>query len=167
MARLVEQDIAYAETAPYRVDGSAEFEARPAEVWAVILDYPAWPRWFSGVTSCRSTSDPSTGVGSTRRVSLVGPGSKIDERFIAWDEDERWAFTATDATPALWRSLVERILIEDLGNGRCRVTYRMAFEPSWWMRPLAGVFRKAMEGNLARATTALGVEVAGRRGPEG
>lgn len=163
MAQLIEQDVAYAETAPFRADGVATFRATPEEVWAVILDYPAWPRWFAGVTSCRATSDPSTGVGSTRRVSLVGPGSKIDERFIAWDDGERWAFTATDATPGLWRCLVERILIEDLGDGRCQVTYRMAFEPSWWMRPVAGPFRKAMERNLAKATAALGDEVARRR----
>ncbi len=163
MGKLVEQEIGFAETAPFRAEGSATFEATPAEVWAVVLDYPSWPRWFEGVKSCVATSDPAVGIGSTRRVALPIPGSKVDERFIAWDEGERWAFTGTDATPGLFRALVERLLIEDLGDGRCRTTYRMAFEPSWWLRPLAGGLRKGTDKALAKAMEGLGREVAARR----
>lgn len=162
MGRMAAQEIEFAETAPVQAEGSAMLAASPAEVWAVLLDYEAWPTWFSGVRSCRATSEPATGVGSTRVVSLGG-GATVEERFIAWDEGERWAFTGIEMKPRALRSLVERVTIEDLGPNRTRVTYRMAFDPAPAIKPLALLARPLISRTLAKAMRALAREVAARR----
>lgn len=155
MAELVAQDVDFAETAPVRAEGRAVVSGTPAEVWAVLLDYPGWSSWFGGVNHARATSDPATGVGSTREVVLPG-GVTFQERFIAWEEEALWSFTATAMTPvAAFRSLVERVTIVELEPGRTRVTYRMAFDPKPLLAPVAPLLAKAISGNLTKAMRAL------------
>lgn len=162
MAKLTPQQIEFAETAPFRAEGTALVMGSPTEVWAVLADNGSWPSWFAGVKSCRATSDPGTGVGSTREVVLAG-GSRFQERFIAWEEDALWSFTATDMKPAAFRSLVERVTIVESGPGRTRITYRMAFEPKPALRPLAPLLAKVLSRNLTKAMERLGREVVGRQ----
>lgn len=162
MPEMRPEEIAFADTAPVQATGTAEIDARPDEVWAVVLDSRSWPAWFPTVRTCRPTSEPSTGVGSTREVVLTG-GSRFQERFIAWEDERLWAFTATEMKPGGFRSLVERLTIDDLGSGRCRVTYRMGFEPYPVLRPLAPVLRVGISRVLAKAMQNLGRQVAARR----
>ncbi|MCU1499747.1 MAG: polyketide cyclase [Acidimicrobiales bacterium] len=162
MATMTPQEIAFADSAPVQAAGSAEMVARPDEVWAVLLDYPAWPAWFPTVKRCRATSEPPTGVGSTREVVLWG-GSRFQERFIAWEDGRLWAFTATEMKPGGLRSLVERVTIEELEAGRCRVTYRMAFDPYPALKPLAPLLRVGISRVLTKAMCRLGDQVAERR----
>lgn len=162
MAELTPQDLGFAETAPVRVDGTAVLDVTPAEVWAVIVDYRRWPQWFPNVKTCVATSDPPTGVGSTRRVTLPG-GASIDERFIAWEPEELWAFTAETARPPVFRSLVERITITEIEPGRTSVAYRMAFDPHPVLKPAGPLLRVAIGKNLTRAMHALGEEIGRRR----
>ncbi|MEZ5177187.1 MAG: SRPBCC family protein [Acidimicrobiales bacterium] len=163
MANLLPREVDFAETAPVRIEGSATLAATPAEVWAVLLDYDAWPRWFRGVHSCHATSDPPTGVGSTRRVGLAKGRSTVDERFVAWEDERLWAFTATAMSPALFRSLVERATIEPGADGRTTVTYRMAFDPKPALRPALPLLRSGVRRNLEAAMVELGREVQRRR----
>lgn len=72
MASLETRDIDFAETAPQHAEQTVVIDAAPAEVWAVIVDNERWPEWFPNVKSCTSTSDPATGIGSTRAVRLPG-----------------------------------------------------------------------------------------------
>lgn len=162
MATMTPQEIGFADTAPVQITGSAEIDARPDEVWAVLLDYPAWPRWFPSVKRCAATSEPATGVGSTREVVVAG-GSRFQERFIAWEDDRLWAFTGTEMSPGGFRGLVERVTIDDLGGGRCRVTYRMAIDPHPALKPLAPLLRAGVGRVLTRAMVSLGRQVAERR----
>lgn len=162
MAKLTPQEIEFAETAPFRAEGTALVGGSPTEVWAVLADHESWPTWFAGVRACRATSEAGTGVGSTREVILVG-GSKFQDRFIAWDEGSLWSFTATEMKPAAFRSLVERVTIVESGPGRTRITYRMAFDPKPAFRPLAPLLVKVLGRNLTKALEHLGREVVERR----
>lgn len=164
VAQLVACEIDFADTAPVVAEGAAVVVGTPAEVWAVLVDHERWPAWFAGVKACRTTSEPATGIGSTRQVVLEG-GARFEERFIAWDEGERWAFTATEMRPAAFRSLVERVTIAELAPRRTRVTYRMAFDPKPWLKPAAPVLAKAISANLAKAMRSLSGEVVKRRDP--
>ena len=137
-------------------------DGSPAEVWAVLVDHERWPRWFKGVKSCRADSDPAVGVGATRIVTLQG-GTRFNERFIAWEEGSLWAFTATAIRPGLMNGLVERCTIAEVGNGRTRVTYRMAFEPATALRPLVPVLRRVLPGRLEAGMKGLAREVQTRR----
>ena len=134
----------------------------PAEVWAVLLDYPGWTRWFPKVLSCEATSDPATGIGSTRVVTLPGK-ARVEERFIGWDEPHLWAFTATDG-PAMFGGLVERVTIEALDERRTEVAYRMALDPRGLLKPVFRFVRGSFEKNLATALRNLDAEVARLRG---
>lgn len=138
MAQLVPQEIEFADTAPVTAEGAAVVTGTPEEVWAVLADHQGWPSWFAGVKSC-------------------------EERFVAWDRAKRWAFTVTDMRPAAVRSLVERITIAELAPGRTRVTYRMAFDPKPWLKPVAPLLARAMSANLTKAMVSLGRQVVERR----
>lgn len=162
MATLVPQPIEFADTAPITIERAAEVAGSRAEVWTVLCDHERWPEWFGpSLSSVRSTSDPASGVGSTREVRLRG-GLTFQERFIAWDEPERWAFTGTEG-PLPFRSLVERITLVELDPLCTQVTYRMAIDP----RPGFGALLKLAQGgigkNLAEALGHLDGAVAVRR----
>ncbi len=162
MGTLEPQDLDFAESAPVIAEHVAVVDGTAAEVWAAILDYPGWTGWFPGVKGCEPTSDPSTGIGSTRRVTLGG-GVVVDERFIAWDEGERWAFTALTGPPGFGK-LVERVTLRQLGPRLTEVTYRMAIGPKpTALTPMFKLLRPVIEKNLRVALRNLnGVVVAAR-----
>ena len=165
MASLSPREIDFADAAPVRIDGSATLDATPAEVWAVLLDYEAWPRWFRGLHTCRATSEPATGVGSTRTVTLAKGRSVVEERFIAWEDERLWAFTATSMSPAMFRSLVERVTIDPVDESSTTVTYRMALDPKPVLRPMVPLLKAGVSRNLSAALVGLGREVVRRRPP--
>ncbi len=43
MAKLTPQEIQFAETAPFRAEGTALVMGSPTEVWAVLADNESWP----------------------------------------------------------------------------------------------------------------------------
>lgn len=154
---LTEQDLSYVDRSPARAEATVDVDAPPAAVWAVLVDHRQWPDWFGpALVSCEPTSVEEEGVGATRVVRLRG-GAAIAERFIAWDEDELWAFTGTAAKPKMFAALVEQAHLEPLPGDRTRITYTMAFEPNGLLRlggPLLsrGISRslKSALKNLAR-----------------
>jgi uncharacterized protein YndB with AHSA1/START domain len=163
MATIAPQTIDFADTAPVWVEGTAVAEATPEQVWQVLVDYPSWPSWFGGgVTSVKATSDPATGVGSTREV-LLGKGKplRFHERFIAWDEGKRWSFTAIEG-PGVIAGLVERCLIEPISPTRTRVTYRMAFAPKAALKPFVPVLKPGIRRALTKGMEGLAAEAQAR-----
>ena len=132
------------------------------EVWDAIVDYPRWAAWFPQIARCHATSEPSTGLGSTRDVRLKGGGGTIGERFIAWDEPRVWAFTATSGPP-VFTSIVERVTIERVGDDRASVTYRMALAPRRALLPVLRLAKGRLASVLATALANLDGEVARRR----
>lgn len=161
MALLEQQEIGFADTAPVIAEAVGVIDGTAEEVWAVLVDHERWPRWFTDVKHCEPTSDPGSGVGSTRRVTLAG-GATVDERFIAWDEPEVWAFTGTDAPP-VFRSLVERVTIVRLGPRLTEVTYRMAIGPAKGTGLFVKAARPMVQKRLKAALRNLNAEVTDRR----
>jgi len=161
MAATVPKDLDFADDAPVIAERVGVVSATPKEVWDVLCDHESWVRWFPKVKGCVATSDPGSGVGSTRDVTLPG-GITISERFIAWEEPRVWAFTAT-ALPAPVESLVECITLRPLDDNRTEVTYRMAFGPRRPFTPLMKLASGSMGKNLEQALRQLEVEVASRR----
>lgn len=160
MGTLIPEDLSFADSAPVVAEHTATIDGTPEEVWAAVLDYERWPTWFPGVKSCRATSDPATGVGSTRRVAI--PGSTVDERFIAWEDERLWAFTALNGPPGFER-LVERITLEQLGPRLTQITYRMAIGPRRGYSTVLKLARGRLEKNLQVALRNLNAEVARNR----
>ncbi|WP_426574860.1 SRPBCC family protein [Aquihabitans sp. McL0605] len=161
MATFIPETIDFAETAPVIAEAVGLVSGTPQEVWTSILDYPRWTQWMGSLKDCRATSEPATGIGSTRQVTLTG-GLKFQERFIAWDEPNVWAFTGTEGPP-IFERLVERITIREVSPGRSQVTYRMAMKPRRGLTPVLKVARKGIEKNLAASLAALDGVVAADR----
>ena len=158
-----ERDLSFADTAPIRIEAATTVAATREQVWQVLVDHRGWPSWFGpSLVSCEPTSTPEHGVGSTRTVRLRG-GASVDERFIAWDEPELWAFTGLTGPP-VWKALVERATLVPVDGGT-QVTYRMAIEPArgcgWLVNLMGGGVRKA----VGQALENLGPEIARRRAP--
>lgn len=120
-------DASFLDTAPWRFDNAIEIDAAPARIFAALEDGPSWPRWFHAMHKVVMTSPEPYGVGTTRTVSLAA--ATVDEQFFAWEQDRRFSFCATRTTAPLAHAMAEDYLLEDLGEGRTRFTYRVALEP--------------------------------------
>ena len=160
MAKLAPQPIEFADTAPVVAKAVGVIDGTIQEVWDAIVDYERWPAWFTQLTDCHATSDPPTGVGSTREVTIAGR-VRVAEQFIAWEEPNVWAFTVTDA-PGVVSSLVERVDIKVLGPKLTEITYRMAFAPKG-PAFLGRLVAPQLERNLRGALRNLNAEVVRRR----
>lgn len=161
MATYLPQGIQFADTAPVQIEAVGVVDGTRQEVWDTLLDYPGWTSWFSSLKRCEPTSEPATGVGSTRQVVISG-GATFDEEFIAWDEPEVWAFTGT-AGPPFFRSLVERVTLKELGPQLTEVTYRMAIDPRPGFGPLVKLAKGGVAKNLRVALRELNGAVARNR----
>ncbi len=135
-------------TAPVVITATREVPAGAGAVFAVVVDHEHWPEWFPRVQRVQLTGQ-ATGVGGQRRVSVGGV--TLDEVFIGWEPDRLFAFTVTDTSRRLVKSMAESVRIEPLGDDRCRVTYTQAIEPTGWTRPLIAIARPQVRKALAGA----------------
>lgn len=143
-----------------------DFESRHRFVNVVEIDAPAskvfplltgerFTEWLPDLLSWEWTSPAPRGVGSTRIVRLRSLAVK--ERILAWDEGRRFAFAIEAISVPLVRRMTEDMVLEPLGDARCRFRYTVQYAPSPLMRlvhpiarPIFGrMFRRAAE-NVAR-----------------
>ena len=145
MADLVLRTIDWMPTAPVVVEASREMPVSAAAAFAVVADHERWPEWFTSLKRVEVTGAP-TGVGGRRRVHLRGV--QVDEVFIGWETDRLFAFTLTQTSRPMARSLVEAVRVEPLG----------------WMKPLFAVARRPVRRMLTRALEGLERAAASRPG---
>ncbi len=116
-------------------------DASPAEVMAVIADFPAYPDWAKGV----KTSDVvSSGTGGrAERVFFVLDAAPIkDEYTLAYDWDEDRQVTWTLVEGKMLRALDGAYVLRELDTGSTEVTYRLALDVSI---PLIGMLKRKGE----------------------
>jgi len=112
MAKTEPQQIGFADSAPFQVSYTQELPPIPTPVDAVFEVFKdnrggvKWLGWF--VTSVEPTSDPEHGVGSTREVTFLYGLGKLKERYIGWEDQKLWPFTATSFRPGVFSKFVER-----------------------------------------------------------
>ena len=122
---------------PFRINGTAEIEASPAEVWQRILPRPGYP--YHGPTIARIEAVPGTEdevilrlddrvandqmSGFRVRIEEEIPGRKVA---LSYPEAQKLPLFGKDVVRSETR-------IEQMGQGRCRVTfteYLRGFRPS-------------------------------------
>jgi hypothetical protein len=89
-------------------------------------------------------------VGGTRTVDLGA--AAVEEEFLAWEPERRFAFTVTGSTRPGLRSMVEDIRLTPDGGRACTVTYTMGVDPvgGKLLRPVAApLLRKVIADGLA------------------
>lgn len=148
MHELPPAELDWIARAPEVVKVSARLAAPPPAVFAALADAAGWTRWFPLMTSAAYV-DSGGGLGREREVSLVGLG-RFRERFIAWDEGHRYAFTVVASSATLMKRFAEdyRLTAEDGGT---RFEWTMGAEPAGIGKLAAPAFRLLMWSLLTRA----------------
>lgn len=152
MKQTIRKDLDWLDDAPLLLTATRRIDAAPEAVWARIADHPTWTEWFAGLKKVVPGS-PSTGVGGGRTVTLAG-GLTIEEEFLAWDENRRFAFVVTHMKPKILRTLVEDVTLEPTGDGATTVTYRQGWDPIGG-KPVQALLRKSTQPQLDKALEEL------------
>ncbi len=120
---------------------SIVIDAAPAEVMAVIADFPSYPEWAKGV--------------KTADVVREGAGGRADEVFFSldvspikdeytlrydWSGDEQVTWTLVEGK--MLKALDGAYVLRDLGAESTEVTYRLALDVSI---PLIGMLKRKGE----------------------
>jgi ribosome-associated toxin RatA of RatAB toxin-antitoxin module len=120
---------------------SIVIDAAPADIMAVIADFPAYPQWAKGVITADVVS--AYDDGAAEQVFFALDVSPIkDEYTLAyeWDGDEAVTWSLVEGK--MLRALDGAYLLRDLGNGSTEVTYRLALDVSI---PLIGMLKRKGE----------------------
>lgn len=119
---------------------SITVDAAPADVMAVIADFPAYPAWAKGMQTADvlSTYDD----GRAERVFFVLDVAPIKDEYTleyTWDGDRQVTWTLVEGK--MLRALDGAYVLRDLG-GSTEVTYRLALDVSI---PLIGMLKRKGE----------------------
>lgn len=150
-------DLDFVETAPNRFSNSVDLAITPAQLFEVLADADAWPRWAKVITGVTWTTPEPRGVGTMRTVAMRG-GLLGAEEFIAWQEHTLLAFRFNEASEKRIKAFAERYDVVPTAEG-CRLTWTLAMEVTGVARftlapskPLLNVgFRRFLK-NLKRYT---------------
>jgi hypothetical protein len=125
-------DESFFEAAPVRMIAHFEVPRSAAEVWGELTgERPLhWCRILQDVTW---TSARPFGVGTTREVKALWGASLLREHYFRWEEGRRHSFYVVEMSAPLARRFAEDYLVEPTGEGACRFTWTICFEP----QPLA------------------------------
>jgi ribosome-associated toxin RatA of RatAB toxin-antitoxin module len=120
-------------------------DAAPADVMAVIADFPAYPAWAKGVRTADvvATYDSGAAAGRAEQVFFVLDVSPIKDEYTlayAWDDDREVTWTLVEGK--MLRALDGAYVLRDLGSGSTEVTYRLALDVSI---PLIGMLKRKGE----------------------
>lgn len=108
----------------------AEIDAPPAQVWAVLADFPNVYRWNPGVERSHATSDHDTGAAATRRCDLFD-GGYLEERIIDFDPDRSMVVDIFETSLPLVRNVVT-FTVAPRGTGSsvgCSADYSLKYGP--------------------------------------
>ncbi len=156
--------LSYFDQAPVRHRFQVELPVTPARLFEVFEDPESWPRWVPGIGRVIWTSPRPFGPGTTRTVQFWG-GMEVYEVFSRWEAGREMSFYFTGTSEEVWRAFGEHYRVEDLGGGRCRLTWRVAFTPAgtfgriyplvgWMMRLALSTYMRLLRRYCARLPAA-------------
>ncbi|UDY25010.1 SRPBCC family protein [Nocardioides sp. Kera G14] len=119
-------ELDFLETAPSRYSNSVELAITPEQLFQVLADAEAWPRWAKVITKVTWTTPLPREVGSTRTVHMWG-GLVGDEEFLVWEPYRRMAFRFNEASEKSIVAFAEDYVVTPTARG-CRLTWTLALE---------------------------------------
>jgi hypothetical protein len=121
-------DESFFETAPVKMSASFEAARPAADVWADLTSERPL-HWCRILQDVRWTSERPFGVGTTREVKALWGANLLREHYFRWEEGYRHSFYVVESTAPLARRFAEDYLVEPTGEGSCRFTWKIVFEP--------------------------------------
>ncbi|WP_426244147.1 SRPBCC family protein [Nocardioides sp. LHG3406-4] len=120
---------------------SIVIDAAPADVMAVIADFPSYPTWAKGVKTADVVRQGSDGRADEVFFSLdVSPIKDEYTLSYQWSGDDEVTWTLVEGK--MLRSLDGAYVLRELGNASTEVTYRLALDVSI---PLIGMLKRKGE----------------------
>ena len=120
---------------------SIVIDAAPAEVMAVIADFPSYPEWAKGVKTADVVSEGAAGRADDVFFSLdVSPIRDEYTLHYDWTGDEQVTWTLVEGK--MLKALDGAYVLRGLGNGSTEVIYRLALDVSI---PLIGMLKRKGE----------------------
>jgi ribosome-associated toxin RatA of RatAB toxin-antitoxin module len=116
-------------------------DAPPADVMAVIADFPAYPEWAKGVTAADVVVDGRDG--RAKQVFFALDVSPIKDEYTlsyVWQGDREVTWELVEGK--MLKALDGAYTLRDLGDGSTEVTYRLALDVSI---PLIGMLKRKGE----------------------
>lgn len=140
--KMTPKGVDFVKNAPVTLSKSIEINAPIEKVWNVIDDTPNYTEWFPGVRWGKFEIESETGMGAKRLAQLNN--IKYYEEMIAYNPNKEWGFTMLEATNGMCKSISELISLEDLGNGKTKVTYQGGYEFNGFFRLLSGILKRSV-----------------------
>lgn len=153
-------ELEWIERAPEMVRVSEHIEAPPAAVFAKLVDAESWTRWFPLMTRAAWLGD-GRGVGAEREVKLLALG-RFRERFVAFEPDQRFAFTVIKSSSRMMTRFAEDYRLTPEGDGT-RFDWTMGAEATGLGKRLATGMRFFMQQLLTRAARNLDKQLVAQR----
>ena len=121
-------------------------DSSPAQVWAVLADYPNISSWNSGVTKSYSTSEESSGVGAQRHCDLAPLGG-LEETIREWVPEERLAISIDKASKVPIKHGLATFTMAPDGEG---TSFSLNYDYTAKGGPVAGLVGRMMRGQLEK-----------------
>jgi hypothetical protein len=145
-------DLDFLNAAPLRLTFAHTLRAKPPAVFdAIAHDIATLPRWYGAVAKAEYGGAQPFGVGTKRRVKLVG-GVAFHERILAWDTPDRYAYAIERTTVPGIRAMAESWSVLETPAGT-RVVWTMALDAAL---PAAAALRASAPGVGLATRRALG-----------
>jgi hypothetical protein len=144
MRELTPQGLDFLASPPEHMDFEQDVAASADAVFAILADTDRMSLWLDDFVGAEWLGEPRGGAGSRRRVRLRT--LTVIERFVAWEPGKRFAFTMEAISLPIVRAVGEDMRLEAVGEGRCRVRWRVAYDPV----PLARLVHPLIRWNFGR-----------------
>lgn len=140
----------FIDRAPYRFENTAELDATPEQVFDLLADGDAWPKWFRDIKRVTWTTPDPKGVGTKRTVKLAA--ATVYEYFLVWERGKRYTFRFEGANRPIFKAGIEDYRMEPLPGGRTKFFYGVYLEPAPIVA-LLGPIGKAIFARMFRKGT--------------
>jgi hypothetical protein len=150
-------DLEFFEVAPFRMVTDIILPAPPLKVFLALADSPSYARWYKEVSRITWTSQQPSMLGATREVTVkeFGVPLSVRERFIAWDEGRRFAFSMEALSLPLLVSGGEDYRLGQLGEDQSRLLWIFCYEPKLVIRLTHPFVRWFFQQQFQRAAERL------------
>jgi ribosome-associated toxin RatA of RatAB toxin-antitoxin module len=128
-------------------EGSAEVDATPAEVLAVVADFEAYPDWVAGMEEVEVLSRDRRGRGTRVAFRLRTPLGE-QAYTLAYHYQPRDAGVSWTYVEGTLEDLSGAYVLEPVGDGASRVTYRLEVALAV---PLPGLVKRQAARQIVRS----------------